>query len=482
MFEQRRIKSSLNGGSQASRADAPPRSEFDHAANMRALPKPTQANRTVHARPFEATQEKADGDGRSMTQNSPAAAWDFGALPIFPPGKPQSDALQPKLGSSFDVAEQEADSMAAAALNMPQIGVCATAPDPVHGRIGRTAREEIVEVNRSPGTALPSDIRSAFDHRYGFDFSQVRIHEGEQAARAAQAVGAQAFSLGPDLVFAKGAYDPRSQRGTTLLAHELAHVVQHARAGDRQPVLRRSLLGTSIGAGIGAAVGGVTFGLLGSLLGPAGAVLGGVLGALGGGILGGWIGDKVSSRSRKLTQPEKDAAKAIFRTSVDLDVVEIRRGSFLSGGATPRTSGNVINMSDDQFVGNTLTLAPDGALTLIHELVHVWQYQHGGFSYVESSLVPQAVATSRGISRNAAYNWRDSVNNRIPWEQWNAEEQAQCISDYNEAQLRIEADNYSGGDRLLKDIDTATLAEPHLDKLRAGIGAPGSKLPPQPSP
>jgi hypothetical protein len=387
-----------------------------------------------------------------------------------------------KLGASSDAAEQEADGMAAGALNTPQIGVRAAAPDPVHGRIGQTAREEIVAVNRDPGTALPSDIRSAFDRRYGFDFSEVRIHAGEQADRAAQAVGAQAFSLGPHLVFAKGAYDPRSQAGTALLAHELAHVIQHARAGVEPPVLRRSLLGTSIGAGVGAAVGGVALGLLGSLLGPAGAVLGAIVGAVGGGLLGGWIGDKASSQSRKLTQPEKDAAKVIFRTSVDLDVVEIRRGSFLSGGATPRTSGNIINMSDDQFVGNTLTLTPDGALTLIHELVHVWQYQHGGFKYVESSLVPQAVAGSRGISRNVAYNWRDSVNNSIPWERWNAEQQAQCISDYNEAQRRIDADNYSGGDQLLKDIDTVTLAEPYLDKLRAGIGAPGSKPPPQPSP
>jgi hypothetical protein len=54
------------------------------------------------------------------------------------------------------------------------------------------------------------------------DFSGVRVHEGP----AAQAMGALAFTLGEELHFAPGLYDPTSRAGVKLLGHELTHVVQ----------------------------------------------------------------------------------------------------------------------------------------------------------------------------------------------------------------------------------------------------------------
>lgn len=395
--------------------------------------------------------------------------WSIGGVALGPPA-----ARQPLLGAPTDAAEREADRMAIKVLGVQALGVAGLGQAP--GRIGPTAGDGIDAVAREPGRPLPASISRPFGQRFGFDFGSVRIHDGAQADRSARTIGADAYSLGPHLAFARGSYDPGSLRGQALLAHELAHVVQHARSGG-PPVIRRSLAGTLIGGGIGAAVGGVALGLLGSLLGPAGAVAGAILGGLGGAALGGWLGDKASTDSRGLTQPEKDAATTIFHTSVDLGAVEIRRGSLLSGGNTPRTSGNLINLPDAYFVGKTMQLTPAGSLVLIHELVHVWQYQHGGFSYIESSLVPQAVAGSRGISRNAAYNWRNAEDSGIPWERWNAEDQAECISDYNEAVQRMNADQYDSDpthDRL-KDVETITRAEPYLLKLQAGVGAPGSK-------
>ncbi len=430
--------------------------------------------------------------------------WSIGGVALGPPS-----ARQPLLGAPTDAAEHEADRMAAGALGGRTLGGQALGVGALDvqalggralgvqalgvpggeqrtvgsgqapGRIGPTAGDGIEAVAREPGRPLPADIGGRFGQRFGFDFGSVRIHDGAQADRTARAIGADAYSLGPHLAFARGSYEPGSVRGQALLAHELAHVVQHARTGG-PPVIRRSLAGTLIGGGIGAAVGGVALGLLGSLLGPAGAVAGAILGGLGGAALGGWLGDKASTDSRGLTQPEKDAATTIFHTSVDLGAVEIRRGSLLSGGNTARTSGNLINLPDAYFVGKTMQLTPAGSLVLIHELVHVWQYQHGGFSYIELSLVPQAVAGSRGISRNAAYNWRNSEESGIPWERWNAEEQAECISDYNEAVQRMNADQYDSDpthDRL-KDFETITRAEPYLLKLQAGVGAPGSKAAP----
>jgi hypothetical protein len=59
------------------------------------------------------------------------------------------------------------------------------------------------------------------------------VHVGGEAARAARALGAAAFASGSDIAFAAGAYAPDTPRGERLIAHELAHVVQHRAAPPR---------------------------------------------------------------------------------------------------------------------------------------------------------------------------------------------------------------------------------------------------------
>jgi hypothetical protein len=86
------------------------------------------------------------------------------------------------------------------------------------------------------GAPLDARTRSFFEPRLGWSFGAVRVHTDEAAARTAQALGAAAFTVGADIAFARDRYDPRSERGRALLAHELAHVVQQA-AGP--PVLAR---------------------------------------------------------------------------------------------------------------------------------------------------------------------------------------------------------------------------------------------------
>jgi len=79
------------------------------------------------------------------------------------------------------------------------------------------------------GGALEPSTRRFFERRFGHDFSRVRVHAGAAAAHSAQTFAAAAYTVGSDIVFGAGMYQPNSQAGQRLLAHELAHVVQQQR-------------------------------------------------------------------------------------------------------------------------------------------------------------------------------------------------------------------------------------------------------------
>lgn len=88
---------------------------------------------------------------------------------------------------------------------------------------------------RSPSQALDGGVRAEMERRFGHDFADVRVHAGPQAAASAQALDAEAYASGRDLVFGAGRYDPASRAGLRLLSHELAHVAHDAAATDRRP-------------------------------------------------------------------------------------------------------------------------------------------------------------------------------------------------------------------------------------------------------
>ena len=86
----------------------------------------------------------------------------------------------------------------------------------------------------SPGRPLDAATRAFMEPRFGHDFSQVRVHTGQLAARSANAVAAHAYAAGYDIVFGEGRYSPVTSEGQRLLAHELAHVVQQSHGLDRR--------------------------------------------------------------------------------------------------------------------------------------------------------------------------------------------------------------------------------------------------------
>jgi Domain of unknown function (DUF4157) len=82
------------------------------------------------------------------------------------------------------------------------------------------------DVLRTPGKPLEPSSREFFEPRFAHDFSKVRVHSDSVAAESAAAVNALAYTVGNDIVFGSGQYQPQSSAGRSTLAHELAHVVQ----------------------------------------------------------------------------------------------------------------------------------------------------------------------------------------------------------------------------------------------------------------
>ncbi|MQA92590.1 MAG: DUF4157 domain-containing protein [Gemmatimonas sp.] len=115
--------------------------------------------------------------------------------------------------------------------------VVATSTFPVQRQVESAATEGGTMPVPGRGQPLPGASRAFFESRFGHRFDDVRIHTDRHAQGSARELGARAYTMGTDVVFGAGEYDPSSVRGQRLLAHELTHVVQQ---GGHGGVIQRS--------------------------------------------------------------------------------------------------------------------------------------------------------------------------------------------------------------------------------------------------
>jgi hypothetical protein len=73
------------------------------------------------------------------------------------------------------------------------------------------------------------------ESRFHADFGAVRVHTGDKAERLNRQFNAHAFTLGNQIFFGKGKFDPDSPQGRELIAHELTHTIQQGGAVQRSP-------------------------------------------------------------------------------------------------------------------------------------------------------------------------------------------------------------------------------------------------------
>ena len=95
-----------------------------------------------------------------------------------------------------------------------------------------------IRLAHSIGSPLAPRERERVTPLVDFDPVSVRVHTGEQAERAAAALDAAAFTIGPHVFFARGRFSPETPGGRALLVHELVHVRQFP--GGRAPSAKLS--------------------------------------------------------------------------------------------------------------------------------------------------------------------------------------------------------------------------------------------------
>ncbi len=151
--------------------------------------------------------------------------------------------IQPKLtvGAAGDRYEQEADRVADQVVRSAE-------PKPVARKkdgtgIQRKSNKEGFEAGpeveqqitslQGGGSPLPDQVRRYMEPRFGADFGQVRLHTDNQSAQLNHHLQAKAFTHGNDIYMGAGNYDPGSDAGKTLLAHELTHTIQQTGSVSR---------------------------------------------------------------------------------------------------------------------------------------------------------------------------------------------------------------------------------------------------------
>ena len=140
-------------------------------------------------------------------------------------------ALRPKSGR---IEEQVSDQVGKAAAEGRTDVVGGAGMLGLQRAVGNSGVTSMIEEERSPvhdvvsggGRPLEPEVRGEMEGRLGHDFSDVRVHDDGAAHESAKAVNAHAYTVGSNVVFQRDKYDPGSDAGKVMLAHELTHVVQ----------------------------------------------------------------------------------------------------------------------------------------------------------------------------------------------------------------------------------------------------------------
>lgn len=164
---------------------------------------------------------------------------------VAEPQQPAPSAL--RVGAADDRAEQEAHAMSRSVVDVLR-GTSGAAMALAEGDSRSQSRvvrrsgmgekggaidaetESRVQRARGGGRPLDEGVQRQMGAAFGADFSSVRVHAGSESRDLNDRLGAEAFTIGSDVLFRDGVPDTTSRRGQELLAHELTHTLQQSGA------------------------------------------------------------------------------------------------------------------------------------------------------------------------------------------------------------------------------------------------------------
>lgn len=338
--------------------------------------------------PFVDSQQSQSPDLKHLTPGR-----SFKVSPV------ESDS-QPAISQPGDHDEQAADRTADAVAGGAETASSSRSPaTQTHNRAASSPS----------GLSLDATTRAFMESRFGHDFSKVRIHTNNEAAQTARMLNARAFTIGNNISFGSGEYNPWASTGKHLLAHELAHVVQQSRQPQR-PMLHRKLMLTGTSANINRALAILNGGLFGY---TAAADSAGNITVTRNGIQG------PPTLSQQALYDQLNTI--LSSTSTVTVAVESGTATTLIGS----WAGHSIDVADMETMGAG---ASGSAATLIHELVEQYQGQvlsvgygsettgaHGAGIGAESAVVGAKRGSQRVISSSANADGTVNAVVEIPW-------------------------------------------------------------------
>ncbi len=134
------------------------------------------------------------------------------AQPKLEVQKQEVEEVQPKLQVQKQAEEEEEPVQSKSTVNSQ--------------RSNTSKVESAIQATRGGGQPLSKSTRSHLEPKFGYDFSRVKVHNNVQSDELNRTLGARAFTVGKDIYFRHGEYNPETSKGKKLLAHELTHVVQ----------------------------------------------------------------------------------------------------------------------------------------------------------------------------------------------------------------------------------------------------------------
>lgn len=180
---------------------------FSHEVVSARAPKPKAGSSALRiSQPTDSFEREADRVAEEVTAgNGLGPAWSLSRMTISPPSQPECSC-----GGECESCKAR-KMVQRKATPGPSLDMAAPA---------------VNDVLRGPGRQLDRSTRCFMESSFGYDFGRVRIFDDHAAARSAEAVAANAYTIGENIVFNRGNYSPDSLSGRRLLAHELTHVVQ----------------------------------------------------------------------------------------------------------------------------------------------------------------------------------------------------------------------------------------------------------------